>query len=125
MPKRKMNRRRARIDVQLPEVTHAELEILHTDPAFQTPEPKIKTPKIKTETREENKREKKKTVTWIGRAIPTRCPYCGATVLQDRLTKACVVIHTRKLVEIDDIIVRYREMKCIRCERMFTAREKI
>ena len=63
----------------------------------------------------------KRIVQWPGKAFPVTCPNpdCGAVVLLDNSTQACVVTTTRD--EVDGIIDR--DMQCRFCGCMFIARE--
>jgi DNA-directed RNA polymerase subunit RPC12/RpoP len=64
----------------------------------------------------------KTVVPWMGRAEPHKCPACGARILMDRMTKACVVMGTRPVVRTGDGAYQDREMKCMHCMENFIAR---
>ena len=52
----------------------------------------------------------------------TAC-FCGAVLLQDRLTPACRVTRTMPVVRDGEQSYRDRYMSCLRCGRSFVARE--
>jgi len=64
----------------------------------------------------------KRIVPWLGRAEPHTCPACGARILMDRMTKACVVMGTRPVVRTENCAYQDREMKCMHCMENFIAR---
>jgi len=111
------------METNVPRVMHQEPDVMAEDPAMKTPA----TPEtVNREEKNEAKKEEKPKpiIDWKGPADLHECPKCGARVLQDRMTKACVVLTTRQLAREGDLLIQDREMLCLRCQMLFIAREK-
>ena len=95
-------------------------------PMVKTPGVPVVTPEVKVENMAQKPVEDKTVVTaWTGFAVPVKCPLCSATVLGDRLTKACIVTTTRKERVLNGFVVVDRDMVCRWCSGQFMTRERV
>jgi len=64
----------------------------------------------------------RKVIAWLGPTVPHSCPHCGISLLQDRSTKACLVMKKSPEVTENGRTFTDRDMKCLHCRSPFIAR---
>ena len=113
-------------DARDPTAATPRLDITTPDAECSTPPLAGDALKVQVETPTVNADgEREKVVVWLGPVVPHTCPKCGAMLLQDRSSKACIVTSTRRAVTENGRKFIDRNMKCQHCRSPFTAREYI